>query len=351
MWRPAAHVEMSKLLRALVGIAIGLVLLWLALRDQDLEDVLAVWARSDGSWLLLGTAVYATSLIVRVARWSCLLAVVVRAPAKVVGEVLLVGSAMNNVLPARLGELVRADYGKRRLGSTRSALIATIVVERLADLATIVAALLCGMVVLEPVRHNTGSPWRIINFAAALGVCLFAVALAAVVLLPRMEGISRWVPRLARPRLDDLVTALQSWGEVRKSRFVTLTLGVWSLEAAALACILRASGIDCGLFELLIVLGLANLSTLAPTAPAYLGSYQFSYAIAFSALGWSAAHGIAIATTAQAFLLAPVTIVGISILVLRSTAMASAWSRVRADRRRTTVTGTLAAERRPNGDR
>ena len=122
---------MIKLLRAFIGVAIGGMLLWLALRDQSAEDVLAVWAGSDGSWLLLGAAIYGTSLIVRVARWSCLLAVVVPARALAVGEVLLVGNAINNVLPARLGELFRADYGKRRLGSTRSALLATIVVEAL----------------------------------------------------------------------------------------------------------------------------------------------------------------------------------------------------------------------------
>ena len=289
---------MKKFLRAILGTALGIGFLWLALRGQDLQEVFDVWARSDGSWLLVGTTIYATSLVVRVARWYCLLVVVVPARPQVVGEVLLVGTAMNNVLPARLGELIRADYGKRRLGATRSALLATIVVERLADLAAIVAALLCGMVVLEPLLHDVGRPWRIINFAAVLGGCLFAVALTAVVLLPRAENISPLLPGFVRRRLDDLISALQSLGEVRTTPFIALTLGVWSLEAAALACILHASRIDFHIFELLLVLGLANLGTLVPTAPAYLGSYQFSYAIAFSALGWSSAHGIAVATTA-----------------------------------------------------
>jgi glycosyltransferase 2 family protein len=331
---------MSKFLRAILGTALGIGFLWLALRGQDPQEVFDVWAQSDGSWLLVGTAIYATSLVVRVARWYGLLVVVVPARPQIVGEVLLVGAAMNNVLPARLGELVRADYGKRRLGATRSALLATIVVERLADLAAIVAALLGGMVVLEPMLHEVGRPWRIINFAAVFGGCLFAVALTAVVLLPRTEGISQLLPAFARRRLDDVIMALQSWGEVRTIPFVTLTLGVWSLEAAALAGILRASHIDFGVFELLLVMGLANLGTLVPTAPAYLGSYQFSYAIAFSALGWSSAHGIAVATTAQAFLLLPATVLGILILIFRSMppaaaawSGATAYSRRRMDRR------------------
>jgi glycosyltransferase 2 family protein len=343
------HVAVTKLLRAFIGFAIGGMLLWLALRGEDVEDVLAVWARSDGSWLLLGTAIYGTSLIVRVARWSCLLAVVVQARTMAVGEVLLVGNAINNILPARLGELFRADYGKRRLGSTRSVLLATIVVERLADLAAIVAALLGAMIVLEPMLRDTGKPWQIIKFAAMVGVCLLAAALTVVVALPRMQRISHWLPGFARSRLDDLVVGVQSWGEVRKSRFVTLTLGVWSLEALALVCVLRASGIDFGLFQLLLVLGLANLSTLVPTAPAYLGSYQFSYAVAFAALGWSSAQGIAVATTAQVFLLVPVTVLGVLTLIFRSTP-GWAWTGMSAERVRSIGTSTATAEQTPNGD-
>ena len=341
---------MIKLLRAFVGVAIGVVFLWLALRDQNVEDIRAVWARLDASWLLLATAVYAFSLMVRVARWSCLLAVLGRVRAQDIGEVLLVGNAVNNILPARLGELFRADYGKRRLALTRSALLATIVVERLADLATVVAALLCGMLVLEPLLHDVGRPWHIINFVAAIGAGLFVVALTAVVLLPRSERLAQWLPQFARRRLDDIVMALRSWARVRKMRFMMLTLGVWGLEATALACILRASGIDHGPFELLMVLGLANLSTLVPTAPAYLGSYQFSYAIAFSALGWSSAQGIAVATTAQVVLLAPATLVGVLVLILRSMPASSGWSWMRANGRRVAGTSTFAAQRRRNGD-
>ena len=131
-----------------------------------------------------------------------------------------------------------------------------------------------------------------------------------------------------------------------------MTLGVWSLEAAALACILHASRIDFHIFELLLVLGLANLGTLVPTAPAYLGSYQFSYAIAFSALGWSSAHGIAVATTAQAFLLLPATMLGILVLILRSMPpAAAAWRGATAYRRRRIGAPITTAARRPDGDR
>ena len=315
---------MTKLLRGLVGVAIGVASLWLALRDQDVHEVLAVRARSDASWLLLWTTICATSVVMRVARWSCLLAVVVEARARAVGEVLLVGSAINKILPARLGELVRADYGKRRLGSTRSALLATIVIERVADLARSVAALLCATTLLEPLLHDAGKPWRSIKCPGrrmSVGCCAHRcgrltahgafLSVAAEVRAPPSRRPGRGPTELGRGKQDPLRHTDARGLEPRSGRA---------------GCILRASGIVFGLLELLLVLGLANLSTLLPTAPAYLGSYQFSYAVAFAALGWSAAHGIAVATSAQVFLLAPVTVLGILTLILRST---PGWARSR----------------------
>lgn len=293
-------------------------LLWLALQEQTLEDVLAVFAQFDCSWLLLATAVYAANVLVRVMRWSRLRATIVEARFQVIGEVLLVGNAVNNILPARLGELFRADYGKRRLRQTRSALLATIVVERLADPTIVASCLACGALVLAPTLRGAGGTWRIIAFTVVASMSLLAVAFTTVSLLPRSERLWRRLPRFVRRRLADVVTALRDLRNVRKGPFVLLTLGVWSFGALALACVMRAGGVSFDFFELLLLLGLVNLSTLLPTAPAYLGSYQLACAVVFSALGRSSAHGIAAAIAAQAFLLLPVTIVGILVLIVRA---------------------------------
>ena len=59
------------------------------------------------------------------------------------------GYLANNVLPARLGELVRAHYLGRRTGVSRSAILGTIVVERVVDTLVVVAIASVAILVLS----------------------------------------------------------------------------------------------------------------------------------------------------------------------------------------------------------
>ena len=54
-------------------------------------------------------------------------------------EYLLVGYLANNVLPARLGELVRSHYLGDREGISRTTTLGTVVVERVVDFVVVVA--------------------------------------------------------------------------------------------------------------------------------------------------------------------------------------------------------------------
>ncbi len=59
---------------------------------------------------------------------------------------LVVGCAVNSLLPARLGELFRADFCKRQYGVKRSLVLGTIAIERLMDGIFVVTALVIGIV-------------------------------------------------------------------------------------------------------------------------------------------------------------------------------------------------------------
>ena len=64
---------------------------------------------------------------------------------------LAVGYAANNVLPARLGELVRSHYLGDREGISRTTTLGTVVVERVVDTGMVVAiaSALSALVVLR----------------------------------------------------------------------------------------------------------------------------------------------------------------------------------------------------------
>ncbi len=73
-------------------------------------------------------------------------------------QALLVGYAVNGALPARLGELFRADYLSRRSDFSGSTALASIVVERLLDLLAAVSLLVAGLIAAGGGNTDRGSP-------------------------------------------------------------------------------------------------------------------------------------------------------------------------------------------------
>jgi uncharacterized protein (TIRG00374 family) len=122
---------------------------------------------------------------VRTLRWQRLLAPIAHVPYHHTLGYLLVGYLANNVLPARIGELVRSHYAGDREGISRSTTLGTIVVERVVDLVTVVAIASVAILVLS-VRGIVASA----VLAGAAVAALLAVVLAIGIAAHRLPGRS-----------------------------------------------------------------------------------------------------------------------------------------------------------------
>ena len=71
--------------------------------------------------MAIAVAVYWTAIAIRVSRWRLLLSQTKLLTNRQVGRSLIIGYTVNNLLPARLGELFRVDFVRREYGVPRSA--------------------------------------------------------------------------------------------------------------------------------------------------------------------------------------------------------------------------------------
>ena len=151
----------NRAFQAGASLLIGAIFLWLAIARIDMAQLRTKLTQVDIGWLLLAMASYWIALTLRAWRWRIILAPVRRMKFSQVFCGLLVGYAANYLLPARLGELVRADFLGRRYGVSRMSVIGTIVVERLFDVIVFIGFILAGLWTLhlrqdsriEPVLH------------------------------------------------------------------------------------------------------------------------------------------------------------------------------------------------------
>ncbi|MBX3498059.1 MAG: flippase-like domain-containing protein [Alphaproteobacteria bacterium] len=312
---------LRRIVMAVLGVAIGALCLWLSARNVDWAEAARIFRAADLGGILTGVALYGAAMIMRAIRWRAILAFRAPVGAGMSLQALLAGYAVNAALPARLGELFRADYLARRTGLSRSGVLASIVVERLLDLLAVVGLLAVGLAL-----HGGSDPasrHALIGGAAVasigIGVLLLiatrlsqANAEAALALLiARLPGGRALANRLGA-MLGDFAQLLRI---VRTPRFALVALGtlpIWAVEVCSIWSICGAVGVDLSPAGMLSLMGGASLSTLLPTAPGYVGSYQIAYVLILGQFDVDATSAIVAASTVQIYLIGGYTLVGLA---------------------------------------
>jgi glycosyltransferase 2 family protein len=314
----------------IVGLACTFLFLGLALYRVPLGAVGATIARADPIWIIAAMVVYAVNLSLRARRWQIILRPLAAIPYSIVARALVVGYGLNTIMPARLGELFRAEFVKIDVGLSRVWTLTSIVVERLFDGLMVVACLGLGLLFAAATRQNAA----VLIDVLTLGGVIFGMVLLAALCLTGSLGSSVFArfPRLSA----QLAMVREGFRILRTRRTVVvagLTLLVYLPEGLCLWLIVKAVGLRLGFADTLVLLGAASLSTLLPSGPAFLGTLQFAYALAIEFASAPRAVGIAAATLAQLCLLLPLAVVAAGILVHGSgsalyAALAQRWSKI-----------------------
>jgi uncharacterized protein (TIRG00374 family) len=300
-----------------LGIVLGGFFLWLAVRNINPGDVETALRRMDRLWLMTGIAVYLISIGLRCLRWGLLLRATGSVKWRHAAEALITGFAANYVLPGRIGELFRADYARRVFNMSRFTSLGTIVVERVCDGIVLVCALWISTAWLLYTRFLPAEASWIFGIGSASGV-VFGAALMFILVSQRIDLRRLGVIESIAARWDRLVIGISSVLRGNAAIIALCSIGVWTLEAVALGSIVRSFGASLSLTETLTLLGLASLSTLVPTAPGYLGTYQLVFAHVFEMFGYPQTTGILAATAVQIFCFGTVTVLGGLVLLSRS---------------------------------
>ncbi|HEV8488891.1 MAG TPA: lysylphosphatidylglycerol synthase transmembrane domain-containing protein [Candidatus Limnocylindrales bacterium] len=303
-------------LRAVVGVAISVLAFVLVFRSVDPDVTARILAAAAPGWLLVVAVFLVVDILVRAVRWRRLLAPIRDVPPGAVLAYLLIGYLANNVLPARLGELVRCHYLGDRQGLSRTTALGTVVVERVVDIAVVVAIAAFAIIVLS-IRGLVAS-------AVLVGVAivvLLVVALAIGIAAHRIPGAERVATAAARwPRLGELATKLRDGLAVAgrpRTLFEALALSVvaWGATLLAFAAAGQAVGIQLTVGQAALLAAGVALAAAIPSGPASLGTFELAGVRIAEAFGIASEPAFAIALLVHAAILVITSIGGIVALV------------------------------------
>jgi uncharacterized protein (TIRG00374 family) len=220
------------------------------------------------------------------------------------------GLAVNNVLPGRVGDLLRARWVSRGAYSGGRGL-ATVMLDRAFDILALVAFLLLSLPLV-----TEGWVDRIVVGSIVVLVAVWVLILAARAYTrrrPRSRRTHRGLPRrFLRDTLEGLSDPLSAERGVVWFGMSVAAWGAWALGAILVG---RAVGVELTLVDAIFVTAALNLGVAIPSSPGFVGTYQWLGVSALALFGIGREAGLAFAICMQAVWFVPTTIAGAVILV------------------------------------
>src|SRR5688572_2327320 len=134
----------SRVLIALGGLAISAIFLWLAIRDTDPDEVRAALTNAEVELVVLASALFLVGYFVQATRWRKIAATPQVRPRRFY-EMVLAGLACNNILPIRIGEVLRAGWLSREAPMPGGRALGTVALDRACDVIALVLFLAVGL--------------------------------------------------------------------------------------------------------------------------------------------------------------------------------------------------------------
>jgi uncharacterized membrane protein YbhN (UPF0104 family) len=291
---------------------------WLGLAVSALALAAVVWWASrqeppelphTGSELVAlagAIALYGVATLVRAVRWQRLVEDEGGSPPMADTLALTcVGYAVNNILPARAGDAVRAVLMAPLAGTSIRTVVGTLLAERLLDVAVLVVLF---VVVGYGLLGEVGAASVEIVLVVALGAAVLAAA--GWLAVRRNERVLSFIRPIASATLG-----------LRRAhhgmRLLGLTLVIWAIETGVWMSTAAAVGFGMNPLEGMYIVALASVFSMIPSGPAYAGTQDAAAIVGLKALGGTGAQAVAYIVMLRFVIVVPITLVGLVLAGLR----------------------------------
>lgn len=321
--------------RLLIGSLISLVLLGWVIWTTDWAEVWFELTQANPWFLIASVVSVAAGIYLRTWRWMMMLEPEVpNRPYWALFDIVNLGYLANNILPARLGDVLRSYLAADWTPSTFTFALSTTAVERILD-SLFVVIMLFGVLPFLPVPAGAATGGLL------LGVAFFIAGIVLAVMAWYREQSERFIRAVLRPLpLNEevwsarLVSLLDGFALVRQparfARVLFITIIIWIVAIAGYWFLFLAFDLPLGFLSGAFVIGAAALGMAIPSGPASAGTYDLAAAGALTLLGVNSnlAGGVAVVLHAINFVV--ITVFGIWSLARRGVSLNTLTSQAQA---------------------
>lgn len=264
-----------------LGLVISLVLLVFVFYQTDPSKILQSLQQAQYFYLIPGLALYFVGVGLRAVRWHFLLRSIKPIPNGNLFRTVVIGYMANDILPARMGEIVRAYILGAQESVSKASTLVTIVVERIFDGLAMLTFIVVASFLLHFADETVASRIRLVAVVFVVAI----LALAVLAGMPRRTEMLAefFLKRLPSVSLRDRATRitrslLEGLGVLRSPidsfAVFALSLLAWLCETAMYLVIALGFNIALPFPVFLLACAFANLVTIAPSTPGYVGVFD-----------------------------------------------------------------------------
>jgi glycosyltransferase 2 family protein len=288
--------------------------------SEDPRKLVTELTNANPVYIVPAIGIYFVGVWLRAWRWQLLMSPFAHVPTGRLFRIILIGFAVNNVLPLRLGEIVRTFLLRRSHGIPIASTLATVLIERLLDVFA-----LCGLMTLvlflAPLQGwvlavaGTGAT---IAAVGALGLVIVAVTPRS--LLERLFTFGIGLAGRLHPKLGRLAASIVDGLRILEDgravlQIVPLSILCWIAELGLYVFLALALEVNAGWLGLVAGMVIANLVTVLPSPPGYVGTFDLFLKLTLTgSFGVEDTKAVAYTAVTHAALLVPVVVAGLVLL-------------------------------------
>jgi len=267
----------------------------------------------------------------RALRWRHLTNPVAPLSRGLLGRGVAIGFMVNNLVPLRVGEVVRAWYVAREGGASSSAILGTVVLERVIDVVSVLVVVLVALSLVgtgsaESSFLSQGAilllPAAVVPLVALFLLRLapdFVIRVAQLFLRPLPDRFAEFVDGMLRSFAQGL-GALSGGSHLFWIGFHSAVIWVF-LSLIPMLAGLIAFDVDVGsttrlLVVSYIVLGAVGVAVAIPSAPGFFGTYQLAFKTVLERFGVDSATALAFGFVVWFIFWATLTLLGLVVMRL-----------------------------------
>jgi glycosyltransferase 2 family protein len=309
-----------------IGIGISIFFLYLLFRKIDFDKLLTALRDMDYRYLLLSILFTFISYFFRAVRWRYLLLPMKKIGMNSLFSATIIGYMANNILPARLGEFVRAYALGEKEKLDKSSVFATLVLDRLFDGFTVILILLITFFTvklpagMENVQHDLVLGGYV-TLAFYITVIVFLVLLkkqtmrtlrfTAMVLKPFPARVGEKLIPVLGSFIEGLRFSSQSSDIVM---LFASSAVIWAFAVLALDMVLISFGLNLPITASMFIMVFLVFAVMVPASPGYVGTYHAACVYGLMAFNVQMEKALSIALLVHGVNFFPVILAGMVFL-------------------------------------